>query len=164
MIEGKFGACPAVPHPRERDSGTTPPKAGQSLGQQRDTIPAGPCCTARFEESEMGHVAGHMRDSSVPEKRNDNSRLGHHELAPTSGRPAMSLPAGSLPRGLSRVQAAEYIGVGATTFDQMVSDGCMPKPKRIGRRVVWDRHQLDLAFFALPDENDRDDIWARVAV
>ncbi len=57
MIEGKFGACPAVPHPRERDSGTTPPTAGQSLGQQRDTIPAGPCCTARFEESEAGRVA-----------------------------------------------------------------------------------------------------------
>jgi hypothetical protein len=160
----KSGPCPPVPIPRERDSGTTSPKAGQNQGHQRDTIPAGPYRAGHFDACEGGHSAGQPRDRAVPEKRNDNSRLGHHELAPTSGRPAMSLPAGSLPRGLSRVQAAEYIGVGATTFDQMVSDGCMPKPKRIGRRVVWDRHQLDLAFFALPDENDRDDIWARVAV
>ncbi len=74
------------------------------------------------------------------------------------------LPPSLPPLGISRVEAARYIGVSPTKFDQMVSDGCMPKPKRIGRRVVWDRHQLDLAFFALPDENDRDDIWARVAV
>ncbi len=46
----------------------------------------------------------------------------------------------------------------------MVADGRMPKPKRIGHRVIWDLQQLDLAFTALPDENDRDDIWARVAV
>jgi hypothetical protein len=46
----------------------------------------------------------------------------------------------------------------------MVKDGRMPKPKRIDGRNVWDRHQVDIAFAALPDENDRDDIWARVAV
>ena len=34
-------------------------------------------------------------------------------------------------RGLSRVEAAEYIGVGASKFDAMVSDGRMPKPKKI---------------------------------
>ena len=85
-------------------------------------------------------------------------------VPPGGSGPAKALPAGSLPRGLSRVQAAEYIGVSPTTFDQMVADGSMPKPKRIGRRVVWDLQQLDLAFTALPDENDRDDIWAKVAV
>jgi excisionase family DNA binding protein len=74
------------------------------------------------------------------------------------------LPLSLPPRGLSRVEAAQYIGVSPTTFDQMVADGRMPKPKRIGRRAIWDRQQLDLAFFALPDENDRDDIWATVAV
>ncbi len=74
------------------------------------------------------------------------------------------LPLSLPPRGLSRVEAAQYIRVSPTTFDQMVADGSMPKPKRIGRRVVWDLQQLDLAFTALPDENDRDDIWAKVAV
>ncbi len=74
------------------------------------------------------------------------------------------LPLSLPPRGLSRVEAAQYIGVSPTTFDQMVADDRMPKPKRVGRRVIWDRQLLDLYFTALPDENDRDDIWARVAV
>jgi hypothetical protein len=34
----------------------------------------------------------------------------------------------------------------------MVSDGRMPKPKRIDGRTVWDRLQLDEAFAALDDE------------
>ena len=75
-----------------------------------------------------------------------------------------TLPAGVPPRGFSREQTAEYIGVSATKFDQMVADGRMPKPKRIDGRVVWDRLQLDSAFAALPDGNDRDDIWSRVAI
>ena len=74
------------------------------------------------------------------------------------------LPLSVPKRGLSRPEAAEYIGVSSTKYDQMVADGRMPKPKRIDGRVVWDRLQLDIAFDALPDENDRDDIWARVAV
>lgn len=56
------------------------------------------------------------------------------------------------PRGLSREEAARYIGVGATLFDEMVEDGRMPKPKRIGKRVVWDRLKLDAAFSDLDGE------------
>ena len=56
-------------------------------------------------------------------------------------------------RGLSRVQAAEYIGVGVTKFDEMVSDGRMPKPKKIDGRVVWDRVLLDEKFEALEDQS-----------
>jgi predicted DNA-binding transcriptional regulator AlpA len=74
------------------------------------------------------------------------------------------LPPSLPPRGLKRVEAAEYIRVSPTKFDEMVKDGRMPKPKRIDCSVVWDRHQVDLAFTALPNDNDRDDIWARVAV
>jgi predicted DNA-binding transcriptional regulator AlpA len=43
------------------------------------------------------------------------------------------------PRGLSREAAACYIGVGTTTFDRLVDERRMPKPIRIGKRVVWDR-------------------------
>ncbi|MCZ7859865.1 hypothetical protein O9X98_00465 [Agrobacterium salinitolerans] len=57
------------------------------------------------------------------------------------------------PRGMSRDEAARYIGVGTTKFDQMVKDGRMPKPKRIDGRTVWDRIKLDEAFTRLPDEN-----------
>jgi hypothetical protein len=61
------------------------------------------------------------------------------------------LPPSIPPRGLSRLQAAEYIGVGATNFDRMVEDGRMPKPKRVDSRVLWDRVLLDEAFEALKD-------------
>ena len=73
-----------------------------------------------------------------------------------------SLPLSLAPRGLSRVQAAEYIGVGVTKFDEMVGDGRMPKPKRIDGRNVWDRIKLDEGFAALDDvagpKNEWDDL------
>lgn len=67
-----------------------------------------------------------------------------------------------LPRGLSREEAAEYIGVGASKFDQMVADGRMPQPKIIDARRVWDRHRLDSAFEALPDKEAVNE-WDEVA-
>ncbi|RUW55833.1 hypothetical protein [Mesorhizobium sp. M8A.F.Ca.ET.021.01.1.1] len=60
------------------------------------------------------------------------------------------LPLSLPPRGLSRVEAAAYIGVGTTLFDAMVEDGRMPPPKRINTRAVWDRTALDVFFDALP--------------
>lgn len=56
------------------------------------------------------------------------------------------------PRGLSRDDAARYIGVGTTKFDEMVKDSRMPKGKRVDGRVVWDRVALDIAFTDLPDD------------
>jgi predicted DNA-binding transcriptional regulator AlpA len=75
------------------------------------------------------------------------------------GTAASCLPPSLPPRGLSRVQAAEYIGVGVTKFDEMVGDGRMPKPKRIDGRVVWDRIKLDAAFAALDDEPGPKNEW-----
>lgn len=63
------------------------------------------------------------------------------------------LPLSLPPRGLSRAEAAAYIGVSPSTFDLMVGDARMPKPKRVNRRTVWDRQQLDLAFSALPGDD-----------
>ena len=67
------------------------------------------------------------------------------------------------PRGLNREEAARYIGVGTTKFDELVKDGRMPKGKRIDGRVVWDRYKLDASFTDLPDndENTIDAILAR---
>ena len=59
---------------------------------------------------------------------------------------------GALPRGLSRTEAARYLGIGTTTFDGLVKDGAMPKPKIIGARRVWDRHKVDAAFDELPGD------------
>ncbi len=56
------------------------------------------------------------------------------------------------PRGLSRDDAAIYVGVGTTLFDEMVKDGRMPQPAppdRFNARVVWDRRKLDMALDAL---------------
>ena len=70
----------------------------------------------------------------------------------------MACPAGKVlalePRGLNRVQAAAYVGVSPTLFDEMVQDGRMPQPKRINSRRVWDRRRLDEAFEALPNQDD----------
>ena len=75
------------------------------------------------------------------------------------------LPRSLAPRGLSRVQAAAYIGVSPSLFDEMVKDGRMPKPTRINARTVWDRVKLDEAFAALSDSGkDGDDAWDKVAV
>ena len=56
------------------------------------------------------------------------------------------------PRGLSREEAARYVGVGVTKFDEMVADGRMPRPKRIDGRVIWDRLRIEAAFTDLPEE------------
>jgi excisionase family DNA binding protein len=56
------------------------------------------------------------------------------------------------PRGMSRDEAARYVGVGNTKFDEMVSDGRMPRPKRVDGRVIWDRVRLDMYFTDLPEE------------
>lgn len=56
------------------------------------------------------------------------------------------------PRGLRRPDAAHYIGVSPSKFDDMVADGRMPKPKPVDGCRVWDRYALDSAFEQLPDD------------
>jgi excisionase family DNA binding protein len=48
-------------------------------------------------------------------------------------------------RGLSRDEAAMYVGVSAAKFDEMVVDGRMPAPVRVDGRKIWDLRSLDLA-------------------
>jgi predicted DNA-binding transcriptional regulator AlpA len=61
------------------------------------------------------------------------------------------------PRGLSREEAARWVGISASLFDQMVKDGRMPGPKLINSRVVWDRFRVDQAFHDLPEKAPKDD-------
>lgn len=67
------------------------------------------------------------------------------------------LPVSLPPRGLSRVQAAQYIGVSPSHFDKLIRARAMPPAKRLGGRVVWDRKQLDEAFDALDAESQWSD-------
>ena len=66
------------------------------------------------------------------------------------------------PRGLDRVEAAQYVGVGVTLFDRLVAQGSMPPAKRAGARKLWDVRQLDRFFDALP-EDVAGDSWADFA-
>jgi excisionase family DNA binding protein len=71
-------------------------------------------------------------------------------------RRSSSLPPSLPPRGLSREQAAEYVGVSATKFDEMIADGRMPRAIEVDRRRVWDRRKLDRSFDALAEETATD--------
>lgn len=62
--------------------------------------------------------------------------------------------------GLNREQAAAYIGVSKSLFDEMVADGRMPKPKKANSRTIWDRRSLERAFSRLPGgEGDETEEW-----
>lgn len=60
-------------------------------------------------------------------------------------------------RGLSREEAANYIGISPTKFTALVADGRMPKPIPIDSRLIWDMRALDRALDALASANDDDE-------
>jgi hypothetical protein len=64
--------------------------------------------------------------------------------------------AAALPRrGLSRDEAAIYLGISASTFDELRSTGKIDPPRLIKGRKLWDIRELDMAFEALPRENQQ---------
>lgn len=56
--------------------------------------------------------------------------------------------------GMSRDEAAEYIGVGVDLFDRMVEDARMPKPKCAGKRRIWSKKSIEKAFDLLPEDGE----------
>jgi predicted DNA-binding transcriptional regulator AlpA len=83
----------------------------------------------------------------------DAAPFGEYKKCMKRG-PESILPQSLAPRGLSREQAAAYIGISPSFFDMLIKDGRMPGPKRINSRVVWDRLKVDAAFEALADTDD----------
>jgi predicted DNA-binding transcriptional regulator AlpA len=66
-----------------------------------------------------------------------------------------ALPPNLAPRLISRDAAAAYGCVSPNTFDEMVKDGRMPRPKKLGpRRIAWDIRELDAAIDKLPSNGD----------
>ena len=58
------------------------------------------------------------------------------------------------PIGLDRNGAASHIGVGTTTFDEMVADGRMPPPRHVTKKGKrWHRLEVEQAFEDLPQES-----------
>lgn len=74
-----------------------------------------------------------LAESPQPKPANDNNALPMLRLA-------------HAPAGLSRCEAAAYIGVSPVAFDALVASGLMPPPLPLGiRRKVWNVRALDLA-------------------
>ena len=48
-----------------------------------------------------------------------------------------------------------YLGVSASTFDELRSTGKIDPPRLIKGRKLWDIRELDMAFDALPRENQK---------
>lgn len=53
------------------------------------------------------------------------------------------------PIGLSREEAAAFIGVSPNTFDKLVTARAMPAARCIGQRRVWHAGEIESAFLAL---------------
>lgn len=87
-------------------------------------------------------------------------------------RETFPLPPTLAPRGLSRDEAASYLGIGATLFDDLVKSGALPSAHKLRGAVRWDRLEIDEAFKKLPrngpdpaldDQQQPDnDPWGRV--
>jgi hypothetical protein len=74
--------------------------------------------------------------------------------------PVMQRIARAEPRGLSRIDAAAYVGIGTTLFDQLVATGKMPRPFRLEGRVIYDRRRLDAAIDDMQDDpNPANIVW-----
>ena len=67
------------------------------------------------------------------------------------------------PRGMRRETAASCVGLSPTKFDQLIADGRMPKPARVGGCVIWDRYELDAAFDDLTNDDNKISGWDRVS-
>jgi predicted DNA-binding transcriptional regulator AlpA len=77
-----------------------------------------------------------------------------------------ALPPTLAPRLIGRDAAAAYVCVSPNTFDVMVKDGRMPRPKRLSdKRIAWDVRALDVAVDRLPAETGdvaTDESWSDV--
>ena len=61
-------------------------------------------------------------------------------------------------RGFNRSEAADYIGVGTTKFEDLVNQRRMPQPRLMDKRMVWDVCELDEYFEKLPQRGD-ERVW-----
>ena len=66
-------------------------------------------------------------------------------------------------RGLSRVEAAMYLGISPSKFDELRKAGQIGPAKIIGTRKLFDVEILDQFFDALPDENSESGDWTVAA-
>jgi hypothetical protein len=80
--------------------------------------------------------SGHLSINRVRPLPNEHRNNMPDHTCTTPTMPKRTRPMSLVPRGLSRVEAATYVGVSASMFDEMVKDGRMPGPKRIALPVL----------------------------
>lgn len=73
-----------------------------------------------------------------------------------SARRVALLPPSLPPLGLSRSQAAAFVGIGEALFDRLVEEGRMPQPRMPGNRLVWDIEELVTHFRQLPHRGEEE--------
>ncbi|MDR3461720.1 MAG: hypothetical protein P4L76_05320 [Beijerinckiaceae bacterium] len=56
--------------------------------------------------------------------------------------------------GLTRLEAAAFIGVTPSAWDDLVANGDMPQARRLGAFERWDRRQVEAAFSLAPQAED----------
>jgi Helix-turn-helix domain len=56
-------------------------------------------------------------------------------------------------RGLTRVEAAAYVGISPSKFDELRRANRIPPPKVLDGRLIFTTDRLDEFLDALPDEN-----------
>jgi len=59
-------------------------------------------------------------------------------------------------RGLSRLEAAAYIGISPSKFDELRKANRIAPPKVLDGRLIFTTERLDEFLDALPDENQTD--------
>lgn len=66
--------------------------------------------------------------------------------------------------GLGEIEAAAAVGISSTKFRELVGLGAMPRPRRVGGRLVYDVDELRAAFKAMPRDKEEPeaDTWADV--
>lgn len=65
----------------------------------------------------------------------------------------MTKQSATLRRGMSREEAADYLGISPTKFDEWRSAGKIPAARRLDGRKLWDIRELDVVFETLPRED-----------
>ena len=59
-------------------------------------------------------------------------------------------------RGFSRLEAATYLGISASKFDELRKANRIPPPKVLDDRLIFTVERLDEFLDSLPDENRAD--------
>ena len=66
--------------------------------------------------------------------------------------------------GLSRFEAAQYIGVSVGTFNLLVKQGIMPMPRKIGSRLIWSRYEIEEAFEKLKSADQKSEASKKFSI